>query len=166
MSVNTVAEIMSEQGWYGRESRKRRSFTWPGRRKAARDLVGRHFDAVAPDVLWVGDMTEIDTGVGRLWPGGDAGSVLRALPWLCDGRAARHGPGQRVSADGGRDTRRCGRSKPWPPLAPGAPSDGPARTAPAPLPATRYPLPATRYPLPATRYPQTSHRLPPLRGKR
>ncbi|MFD5467480.1 DDE-type integrase/transposase/recombinase, partial [Kitasatospora sp. NPDC127059] len=27
----------------------------------------RHFDAVAPHVLWVGDMTEIDTGDGKLY---------------------------------------------------------------------------------------------------
>lgn len=27
----------------------------------------RNFDAVAPDVLWCGDMTEIVTGEGRLW---------------------------------------------------------------------------------------------------
>ena len=67
VSVNTVAEIMAEQGWYGREPKKRRSLTRPGKRKAARDLVGRRFDAIAPDVLWVGDMTEIDTGEGKLY---------------------------------------------------------------------------------------------------
>lgn len=67
VSVNTVAEIMAEQGWYGREPKKRKSLTRPGKRPAARDLVGRHFDAVAPDVLWVGDMTEIDTGEGKLY---------------------------------------------------------------------------------------------------
>ncbi|MFE9934542.1 IS3 family transposase [Streptomyces sp. NPDC005533] len=67
VSVNTVAEVVAEQGWYGREPKKRRSLTRPGKRKAARDLVGRHFDAVAPDVLWVGDMTEIDTGEGKLY---------------------------------------------------------------------------------------------------
>ncbi|MFE5096189.1 DDE-type integrase/transposase/recombinase [Streptomyces sp. NPDC056638] len=27
----------------------------------------RRFDAVAPDVLWVGDMTEIETGEGKLY---------------------------------------------------------------------------------------------------
>ncbi|MEE1820859.1 IS3 family transposase [Streptomyces sp. BE20] len=64
VSVNTVAEIMTENGWYGREPKKRRSLTRQGKRKAARDLVGRHFDAVSPDVLWVGDMTEIDTAEG------------------------------------------------------------------------------------------------------
>jgi transposase InsO family protein len=29
--------------------------------------VGRHFDAIVPDVLWVGDMTEFDTGEGKLY---------------------------------------------------------------------------------------------------
>jgi transposase InsO family protein len=67
VSVNTVAEIMSEQGWYGRAPKKRRSLTRQGKRPAARDLVHRHFDAVAPDVLWVGDMTEIDTDEGKLY---------------------------------------------------------------------------------------------------
>ncbi|WP_159426039.1 IS3 family transposase [Streptomyces noursei] len=67
VSVNTVAEIMTEQGWYGRPPKKRRSLTRLGKRKAARDLVGRHFDAIAPDVLWVGDMTEIDTQEGKLY---------------------------------------------------------------------------------------------------
>jgi putative transposase len=67
VSVNTVAEIMSELGLYGREPRKRRSLTRQGKRPAARDLVWRHFDAVAPDLLWVGDMTEIGTGEGKLY---------------------------------------------------------------------------------------------------
>lgn len=67
VSVNTVAEIMAERGWYGRPPKKRKSLTRQGKRKAARDLVGRHFDAVAPNVLWVGDMTEIDTVEGKLY---------------------------------------------------------------------------------------------------
>jgi transposase InsO family protein len=67
VSVNTVAEIMAEHGWYGREPKKRRSLTRQGKRKAARDLVHRHFDAVSPDVLWCGDMTEIDTEEGKLY---------------------------------------------------------------------------------------------------
>jgi len=67
ISRNTVAEIMAEHGWYGREPKKRRSLTRQGKRKAARDLVGRHFDAVSPDVLWVGDMTEIETGEGKMY---------------------------------------------------------------------------------------------------
>ncbi|MFF2820990.1 IS3 family transposase [Kitasatospora cineracea] len=67
VSVNTVAEIMADLGLQGRKPpRRRRSLTRQGKRQAARDLVGRHFDAVAPNVLRVGDMTEIDTGEGKL----------------------------------------------------------------------------------------------------
>jgi hypothetical protein len=65
VSVNTVAEIMADLGLQGREPpRKRRSLTRQGKRRASPDLVHRKFDAVAPDVLWVGDMTEIETGEG------------------------------------------------------------------------------------------------------
>ncbi|WP_317621353.1 IS3 family transposase [Streptomyces sp. CBMA123] len=68
VSENTVAKIMAELALQGRKPpRRRRSLTRQGRRKAARDLVNRHFDAVAPNVLWVGDMTEIDTGEGKLY---------------------------------------------------------------------------------------------------
>ncbi|MFG3230085.1 IS3 family transposase [Kitasatospora sp. NPDC048194] len=68
VSENTVAKIMAELGLQGRKPpRRRRSLTRQGKRKAARDLVNRHFDAVAPNVLWVGDMTEIDTGEGKLY---------------------------------------------------------------------------------------------------
>ncbi|MFF3787977.1 IS3 family transposase [Streptomyces sp. NPDC001933] len=67
VSVNTVAEIMAELGLQGRRPPKRRSLTRQGTREAARDLVGRRFDAVAPNLLWVGDMTEIDTGEGKLY---------------------------------------------------------------------------------------------------
>ena len=67
VSVNTVAGVMAELGLYGRKPKKRRSLTRQGKRPAARDLVWRRFDAVAPDVLWVGDMTEIDTGEGKLY---------------------------------------------------------------------------------------------------
>ena len=67
VSVNTVAEIMAALGLQGRKPpRRRRSLTRQGRREAAPDLVRRIFDAVAPDVLWVGDMTEIETGEGKL----------------------------------------------------------------------------------------------------
>jgi transposase InsO family protein len=67
VSVNTVAQLMAELGLSGRKKPKRRSSTRPGRRPVARDLVRRNFDAVAPDVLWCGDMTEVVTTEGRLW---------------------------------------------------------------------------------------------------
>ncbi|MFD8707236.1 IS3 family transposase [Kitasatospora sp. NPDC059648] len=68
VSENTVAKIMAESGLQGRKPpQRRRSLTRQGKRKTARDLVHRHFDAVSPNVLWVGDMTEIDTGEGKLY---------------------------------------------------------------------------------------------------
>jgi putative transposase len=68
VSVNTVAQIMAGLGLQGRRPlRRRRNLTRPGRRNAARDLVRRRFDAIAPDVLWWGDMTEIETGEGKLY---------------------------------------------------------------------------------------------------
>ncbi|MEV6841356.1 IS3 family transposase [Streptomyces sp. NPDC051133] len=68
VSENTVAKIMAELGLQGRKPPcRRRSLTRQGRRKTARDLVNRHFDAVSPNVLWVGDMTGIDTGEGKLY---------------------------------------------------------------------------------------------------
>lgn len=67
VSQNTVAEIMAELGPQGRRPpRRRRSLTRPGKRKTAPDLVRRKFDAIAPTVLWWGDMTEIETGEGKL----------------------------------------------------------------------------------------------------
>jgi len=48
VSVNTVARLMAELGLAGRAKRRRHSLTRQGKRPAARDLVRRHFDAVAP----------------------------------------------------------------------------------------------------------------------
>ncbi|GAA3441916.1 hypothetical protein Pve01_68330 [Planomonospora venezuelensis] len=67
MSQNTVAAWMAELGLAGRAPKKRRSLTRPGKRPAALDLVGRKFTAVAADVLWVGDGTQIDTDEGPLY---------------------------------------------------------------------------------------------------
>ena len=68
VSVNTVAEVMAELGLQGRKPpRRRRSLTRQGKRRASPDLVRRKFDAIAPDVLWVGDMTEIETDEGKLY---------------------------------------------------------------------------------------------------
>lgn len=67
VSVNTVAARMAELGLAGRPPGRRRSLTRPGRRPAAPDLVRRGFTAVAPDVLWCGDVTQIDTGEGPLY---------------------------------------------------------------------------------------------------
>jgi transposase InsO family protein len=67
VSVNTVAARMAELGLAGRPVTRRRSLTRPGRRPAAPDLVRRKFTAVAPDVLWIGDVTQIDTDEGPLY---------------------------------------------------------------------------------------------------
>src|SRR5437764_12379658 len=67
VSVNTVAKIMAAQGLVGRAQRRRRSLTKPGRRAAARDHVRRQFVAVAPNLLWCGDLTEIITVEGKLY---------------------------------------------------------------------------------------------------
>ena len=67
VSVNTVALVMAELGLRGRTGPRRSTLTRPGKRPVARDLVHRCFDAVAPDVLWCGDMTEITTGEGKVY---------------------------------------------------------------------------------------------------
>ena len=67
VSVNTVAGRMAGLGLAGRPPRRRRSLTRQGRRPAAPDLVHRGFNAVAPDVLWCGDVTQIDTDEGPLY---------------------------------------------------------------------------------------------------
>jgi hypothetical protein len=67
VSKNTVAMRMVTLGLAGRPPRTRRSLTRQGRRPAAPDLVRRTFTAVAPEVLWCGDVTEIDTAEGKLY---------------------------------------------------------------------------------------------------
>jgi transposase InsO family protein len=64
---NTVAKLMAELGLAGRKPKRRRSLTKQGKRPAAPDRVRRQFSAVAPNLLWCGDMTEIDTGEGKLY---------------------------------------------------------------------------------------------------
>ncbi|WAX76397.1 IS3 family transposase [Streptomyces sp. KMM 9044] len=84
VSVDTVAEIMAELGLQGRKlPRRRRSLTWQGKRKAAPDLVHRRFEAVTPDVLWYGDMTEIATGEGKIY----LATVIDAFSRRCLGYA-------------------------------------------------------------------------------
>ena len=67
ISENTVAARMAELGLAGRPPKRRRSLTRQGKRPVARDLVRRMFTAVAPDVLWCGDVTQIDTDEGPLY---------------------------------------------------------------------------------------------------
>jgi putative transposase len=68
VSENTVARLMAQLGLAGRRPRRRpRHLTKQGKRPAAPDLVRRKFTAVAPNVLWCGDLTEIDTDEGKLY---------------------------------------------------------------------------------------------------
>lgn len=67
VSENTVAKLMAALGLAGRKPRRRRSLTKPGKRPVAPDLVRRKFTAVAPNVLWCGDLTEIETEEGKLY---------------------------------------------------------------------------------------------------
>ncbi len=68
VSVNTVAQIMAEQGLRSRPPRRRRGHTRPGRgRWRAPDLVGRDFAATRLNQKWYGDGTEIPTDEGTLY---------------------------------------------------------------------------------------------------
>ncbi|MDZ5441563.1 IS3 family transposase [Micromonospora sp. 4G57] len=64
---NTVAARMARLGLAGRTPRRRRSLTKQGKRPVAPDRVRRRFTAVAPDVLWCGDITEVTTDEGKLY---------------------------------------------------------------------------------------------------
>lgn len=65
---NTVARLMAELGLAGRAPKpRRRSLTRAGKRPVAPDRVRRQFTAVAPDVLWCGDLTEVQTDEGKLY---------------------------------------------------------------------------------------------------
>lgn len=66
VSENTVAARMAAFGLAGRPAKRRRSLTRQGRRPTARDLARRTITAVAPDVLWCGDATQIDSDEGPL----------------------------------------------------------------------------------------------------
>jgi putative transposase len=67
VSENTVAKLMAELGLAGRTPRRRRSLTKAGKRPTAPDRVRRQFTAVAPNLLWCGDLTEVDTDEGKLY---------------------------------------------------------------------------------------------------
>jgi putative transposase len=68
VSVNTVAQIMAEQGLRARPKRRRRGGPRPGRgRWRAPDLVGRQFGADQLNQKWYGDGTEIRTDEGKLY---------------------------------------------------------------------------------------------------
>jgi len=68
VSKKTVEVSMVRQGLVARTRRRRKNLTRPDRRaRPFPDLVGRDFSADRPDARWVGDMTEIPTGEGKLY---------------------------------------------------------------------------------------------------
>ncbi|MET8798753.1 IS3 family transposase [Nocardia sp. NPDC004568] len=67
VSDNTIAQVMADNGWVARRVKRPRSTTRQGKRPAAPDLVRPQFTAVAQDVLWCGDVTEIPTAEGKLY---------------------------------------------------------------------------------------------------
>ncbi len=67
LRTSAMAKLMAALGLAGRTPRRRRNLTRQGKRPAAPDRVRRQFTAVAPDVLWCGDLTEIETGEGKLY---------------------------------------------------------------------------------------------------
>ena len=68
VSEKTVAKSMACQGLVARPKKRRKNLTRPDKRAVPfPDLVKRDFTAPAPDVKWVGDMTEIPTDEGKLY---------------------------------------------------------------------------------------------------
>jgi putative transposase len=68
VSKNTVAKLMAEQGLVARRTRRRRGTTRPDKsaRKAPDGLRRNFAPPPAPNVAWVGDLTEIPTDEGKL----------------------------------------------------------------------------------------------------
>jgi putative transposase len=69
VSVNTIAQIMAEQHLVARPKRRRRNLTVPDRSaRKAPDLLNRDFTPpAAPNMAWVGDLTEIPTDEGPFY---------------------------------------------------------------------------------------------------
>ena len=68
VSEKTVAKSMARQGLVARTKKRRKNLTRPDKRAVPfPDLVKRDFTAPAPNVKWVGDMTEIPTDEGKLY---------------------------------------------------------------------------------------------------
>jgi transposase InsO family protein len=68
VSEKSVAKSMARQGLVARSKKRRKNLTRPDKRAVPfPDLVARDFTAPAPNVRWVGDMTEIPTDEGKLY---------------------------------------------------------------------------------------------------
>lgn len=64
----SVAASMARQGLVARPRKRRKNLTRPDKRAVPfPDLVHRKFTAPAPNLKWVGDMTEIPTDEGKLY---------------------------------------------------------------------------------------------------
>lgn len=83
VSKKTVAESMRRQHLIARAKKRRKNTTRPDANvQPFPDLVNRDFAAEAPNRKWVGDMTEVPTGEGKLYDDGDR-FVLSAAAGLC-----------------------------------------------------------------------------------
>jgi putative transposase len=68
VSEKTVAKSMVRQGLVARPRKRSKNLTRPDKRAVPfPDLVQRDFTAPAPNVKWVGDMTEVPTDEGKLY---------------------------------------------------------------------------------------------------
>lgn len=68
VSEKSVASSMARQGLVARVRKRRKNLTRPDKQAVPfQDLVRRDFTAQAPNVRWVGDMTEVPTGEGKLY---------------------------------------------------------------------------------------------------
>jgi transposase InsO family protein len=68
VSEKTVAKSMARQGLVARVQKRRKNLTRQDKRAVPfPDLVNRDFTAPAPNMKWVGDMTEIPTDEGKLY---------------------------------------------------------------------------------------------------
>jgi transposase InsO family protein len=68
VSEKTVAKSMARQSLVARGKKRRKNLTRPDKRAVPfPDLVQRDFTAPAPNIKWVGDMTEIPTSEGKLY---------------------------------------------------------------------------------------------------
>jgi transposase InsO family protein len=66
VSEKTVATSMARHGLVARRRKRRKNLTRPDKRAVPfPDLVKRDFTVPAPNVKWVGDMTEIPTDEGN-----------------------------------------------------------------------------------------------------
>lgn len=68
VSEKSVAKSMARQGLVARVLKRRKNLTRPDKRAVPfPDLVQRDFTAPAPNMKWVGDMTEVPTDEGKLY---------------------------------------------------------------------------------------------------